>query len=64
PLWGYCDDTSRNIWKKWNKHNSILISLAGLNPKKAHLLYNVVFLVTSNLANPLEMFDTVVEFFK
>ncbi|KAJ7878455.1 hypothetical protein B0H13DRAFT_1631178 [Mycena leptocephala] len=36
------------------------MSLAGLDPKKAHLLYNVIFLATSNLAHPLEMFDSVV----
>ncbi|KAJ6477093.1 hypothetical protein C8R47DRAFT_985146 [Mycena vitilis] len=62
PVWFYCDDTSGNISKKWNKHNSLLMSLAGLDPKKAHLLYNVIFLATSNLAHPLEMFDAVVEF--
>ncbi|KAJ6484648.1 hypothetical protein C8R45DRAFT_1147453 [Mycena sanguinolenta] len=62
PLWSYCDDTSGNVSKKWNKHNSILMYLAGLDPKKAHLLYNVIFLATSNLAHPLEMFDSVVEF--
>ncbi|KAJ6508136.1 hypothetical protein C8R45DRAFT_1167703 [Mycena sanguinolenta] len=64
PLWSYCDDTSGNVSKKWNKHNSILMSLAGLDPKRAHLLYNVIFLATSNLAHPLEMFDSVVEFLK
>ncbi|KAF7339159.1 hypothetical protein MVEN_01993000 [Mycena venus] len=61
PIWFYCDDTSGNVSKKWNKHNSLLISLAGLEPDKAHLLYNVLFLATSNLASPLEMFDAVIE---
>ncbi|KAJ7278158.1 hypothetical protein C8J57DRAFT_1126069, partial [Mycena rebaudengoi] len=64
PVWVYCDDTSGNISKKWNKHNSILMSLAGLDSKKAHLLYNVIFLATSNLAHPLEMFEAVVEALK
>ncbi|KAJ7252875.1 hypothetical protein C8J57DRAFT_1660976 [Mycena rebaudengoi] len=64
PLWVYCDDTFGNISKKWNKHNSILMSLAGLDAKKAHLLYNVIFLATSNLAHLLEMFDAVVEALK
>ncbi|KAJ7138522.1 hypothetical protein C8R43DRAFT_1132056 [Mycena crocata] len=64
PVWVYCDDTSGNISKKWNKHNSILMSLAGLDSEKAHLLYNVIFLATSNLAHPLEMFDAVVEALK
>lgn len=61
PLWFYCDDTSGNVSKKWNKHNSLLISLAGLAPDKAHLLYNVLFLATSNLASPLEMFEAVIK---
>ncbi|KAJ7432037.1 hypothetical protein FB451DRAFT_984978, partial [Mycena latifolia] len=64
PVWVYCDDTSGNVSKKWNKHNSILMSLAGLDSEKAHLLYNVIFLATSNLAHPLEMFDAVVEMLK
>ncbi|KAH9941369.1 hypothetical protein B0H21DRAFT_780213 [Amylocystis lapponica] len=29
-MWLYCDDTSGNSSKKWNKHNSILLTLAGL----------------------------------
>ncbi|KAF8150578.1 hypothetical protein B0H34DRAFT_801520 [Crassisporium funariophilum] len=28
PLWLYCDDTSGNQSKKWNKHNSFLFTLA------------------------------------
>ncbi|KAJ7714681.1 hypothetical protein B0H14DRAFT_2176025, partial [Mycena olivaceomarginata] len=60
PLWFYCDNTSGNVSKKWNKHKSLLVSLAGLAPDKAHLLYNVLFLATSNLASPLEMFDAII----
>ncbi|KAG2750187.1 hypothetical protein P692DRAFT_201906126 [Suillus brevipes Sb2] len=30
PLWLYCDDTSGNLSKKWNKHNSFLFTPAGL----------------------------------
>ncbi|KAF9030139.1 hypothetical protein BDZ89DRAFT_1245386 [Hymenopellis radicata] len=61
PLWVYCDDTSGNVSKKWNKHNSILFTLAGLSPKLVHLLTNIHFLATSNVAPPLEMFDAVVK---
>ncbi|KAL0066643.1 hypothetical protein AAF712_006245 [Marasmius tenuissimus] len=31
PVWMYCDDTSGNVLKKWNKHNSFLFTLAGLS---------------------------------
>ncbi|KAL1661798.1 hypothetical protein GGF50DRAFT_60307 [Schizophyllum commune] len=61
PIWVYCDDTSGNSSKKWNKHNSILFTLAGLPPRLAHLLYNIHFLSTSNLAAPLEMFEQLVK---
>jgi hypothetical protein len=30
PIWLYCDDTSGNLTKKWNKHNSFLFTPAGL----------------------------------
>ncbi|KAJ7865746.1 hypothetical protein B0H14DRAFT_2573734 [Mycena olivaceomarginata] len=30
PIWMYCDDTSGNVSKKWNKHNSFLFTPAGL----------------------------------
>ncbi|KAL1738896.1 hypothetical protein HDZ31DRAFT_78005, partial [Schizophyllum fasciatum] len=61
PIWAYCDDTSGNMSKKWNKHNSLLFTLAGLPPELAHLLYNIHFLATSNIASPLEMFEALVE---
>ncbi|KAJ7246761.1 hypothetical protein C8J57DRAFT_726125 [Mycena rebaudengoi] len=59
PLWTYCDDTSGNVSKKWNKHNSILFTLAGLPREYSQMLYNVHFIVTSNLAPPLEMMEAV-----
>ena len=49
-MWLYCDDTSGNLSKKWNKHNSILFTAAGLPNDQAHLEYNVHFLATSNIA--------------
>ena len=61
PIWLYCDDTSGNSSKKWNKHNSYLFTAAGLPHALAHLEYNVHFLATSNLAPPLEMLDGIVE---
>ncbi|KAJ3008869.1 hypothetical protein NUW54_g2991 [Trametes sanguinea] len=55
PLWMYCDDTSGNLSKKWNEHNSMLMTPAGLHAFMIH------FLMTSNLAPPLEMLDGIVE---
>ncbi|KAF7964522.1 hypothetical protein HWV62_6259 [Athelia sp. TMB] len=61
PIWFYCDDTSGNMSKKWNKHNSLLFTFAGLPREYAEVIYNIHFLATSNLAQPLEMFEAVVE---
>lgn len=59
PVWLYCDDTSGNTSKKWNKHNSILFTLAGLPRSHVQLFYNVHFIATSNIASPLEMAEYV-----
>ncbi|KAJ7239146.1 hypothetical protein C8J57DRAFT_1086540 [Mycena rebaudengoi] len=59
PLWPYCDDTSGNVSKKWNKHNSILFTLAGLPRSYTQMLYNVHYITTSNIAPPLEMMEAV-----
>lgn len=61
PIWLYCDDTSGNLSKKWNKHNSFLFTPAGLPQTAVHQEYNVHFLCTSNLAPPLEMLDGIVD---
>ncbi|CAK5277165.1 unnamed protein product [Mycena citricolor] len=61
PMWLYCDDTSGNVSKKWNKHNSFLMTPAGLNRHESQKEFNIHFLCTSNLAPPLEMMDGVVE---
>ncbi|KAI0353117.1 hypothetical protein OH77DRAFT_1522874 [Trametes cingulata] len=61
PLWLYCDDTSGNTSKKWNKHNSLLFTLAGLPRSLVHLMYNIHYLATSNIASPLEMMEQLVE---
>ncbi|KAF7329338.1 hypothetical protein MKEN_00195000 [Mycena kentingensis (nom. inval.)] len=61
PVWFYCDDTSGNTSKKWNKHNSFLFTAAGLPRKYVHREYNIHFLATSNVAPVLEMFDGIVD---
>jgi hypothetical protein len=57
----YCDDTSGNVSKKWNEHNSFLMTPAGLPREHSQKEYNIHFLCTSNLARPLEMLDGIVE---
>ncbi|RXW18687.1 hypothetical protein EST38_g7167 [Candolleomyces aberdarensis] len=44
PIWLYCDDTSGNLSKKWNTHNSFLFTPAGLPQSEAQKEYNVHFL--------------------
>lgn len=61
PIWLYCDDTSGNVSKKWNEHNSFLFTPAGLPREHAQKEYNIHYLSTSNIAPPLEMLDGIVE---
>ncbi|KAG6819617.1 hypothetical protein H0H93_010245 [Arthromyces matolae] len=61
PMWLYCDDTSGNSSKKWNKHNSFLFTPAGLPREYVHQEYNIHFLCTSNIAPPLEMLGGIVD---
>ncbi|KZP26247.1 hypothetical protein FIBSPDRAFT_732946, partial [Athelia psychrophila] len=61
PIWLYCDDTSGNLSKRWNKHNSFLFTAAGLPHDMTHYEYFVHFLCTSNIAPPLEMLDGIVD---
>ncbi|KAJ6583660.1 hypothetical protein B0H10DRAFT_2168146 [Mycena sp. CBHHK59/15] len=61
PIWLYCDDTSGNTSKKWNKHNSFLFTAAGLPRQYVHRESNIHFLATSNIAPPLEMLDGIVD---
>ncbi|KAF7362836.1 hypothetical protein MVEN_00633400 [Mycena venus] len=61
PMWVYCDDTSGNVSKKWNEHNSFLMTPAGLPQEESQKEYNIHFLCTSNLARPLEMLDRIVD---
>jgi hypothetical protein len=59
PIWLYCDDTSGNRSKKWNKHHSWLFTAAGLPRRHVHRESNVHFLGTSNVASAMEMLDGV-----
>ncbi|KIY48737.1 hypothetical protein FISHEDRAFT_42751, partial [Fistulina hepatica ATCC 64428] len=61
PIWMYCDDTSGNMSKRWNEHNSFLFIPAGLPRLHAQREYNIHFLSTSNTAPPLEMLDGIVD---
>ncbi|KIK49825.1 hypothetical protein GYMLUDRAFT_253531 [Collybiopsis luxurians FD-317 M1] len=61
PIWMYCDDTSGNVSKKWNEHNSFLFTAAGLPRAESSKEYNVHFLCTSNTALPLEMLDGIID---
>lgn len=61
PIWLYCDDTSGNTSKKWNKRNSILFTTAALAREHIQQEYNVHFLCTSNTAPPLEMLEGIVD---
>ncbi|KAJ3859097.1 hypothetical protein EV359DRAFT_68458 [Lentinula novae-zelandiae] len=61
PIWLYCDDTSGNVSKRWNKHNSFLFTTAGLPRSESSKEYNVHFLATSNSAPPLEMLDGITD---
>lgn len=61
PIWMYCDNTSGNLSKKWNEHNSFLFTPAGLPREQSQKEFNIHFLSTSNIAPPLEMLDGIVE---
>jgi hypothetical protein len=61
PIWLWCDDTSGNSSKKWNKHNSYLMTFAGLPRHMQQQAFNIHFLSTSNIASPLEMMEGIAE---
>ncbi|KAJ7861865.1 hypothetical protein B0H13DRAFT_1454030, partial [Mycena leptocephala] len=61
PLWLYYDDTSGNLSKKWNEHNSFLFTPAGLPHEQSQKEFNIHFLSTSNIAPPLEMLDGILD---
>jgi hypothetical protein len=45
PIWLYCDDTSGNLSKKWNEHNSFLFTPAGLPREESQKDYNITYLL-------------------
>ncbi|KAA1100370.1 hypothetical protein PGTUg99_023983 [Puccinia graminis f. sp. tritici] len=61
PLNMYCDDTSGNKSKKWNKHISYYFTLSGLPPKISNQQFNCHFLCTSNIAGALDLGEIVVQ---
>ncbi|KAJ7782126.1 hypothetical protein B0H14DRAFT_2400905, partial [Mycena olivaceomarginata] len=42
PLWMYRDNTSGNVSKKWNEHNSFLVTPAGLPREESLKEYNIL----------------------
>jgi hypothetical protein len=60
PIWLYCDDTSGNVSKKWNCHNSVLFALAGLPSTRSNHPFDIHFVTTSNELSPTELFAGVV----
>ena len=61
PIALYSDDTSGNVSKQFNKHNSFYFTLAGLPPRISNQEYNCHFLATSNLATVGEISDLIVD---
>ncbi|KAJ7223860.1 hypothetical protein B0H12DRAFT_1213067 [Mycena haematopus] len=57
PLWMYCDDTSGNVSKKWNEHNSFLVTPAGLPREESQKEYNIHFLSTQAQENGVWAWD-------
>ncbi|KAI6023459.1 hypothetical protein EDC04DRAFT_2869548 [Pisolithus marmoratus] len=60
-IWLYCDNTSGNTSKKWNKHNLFLFTAAGLPCVMVHKESSIHFLATSNIAPPLGMLDGIMD---
>ncbi|KAI6107639.1 hypothetical protein EDD16DRAFT_1694913 [Pisolithus croceorrhizus] len=60
-IWLYCNDTSSNMSKKWNKHNSFLFTATGLPHVMVHKESSIHFLATSNIVPPLEMLDGIMD---
>ncbi|KAA1106853.1 hypothetical protein PGTUg99_020771 [Puccinia graminis f. sp. tritici] len=60
PITLYCDDTSGNQSKRWNKHVSFYFTLSGLPPSMSNQQYNCHYLTTSNKANAMELAGPIV----
>ncbi|KAH8914607.1 hypothetical protein BT69DRAFT_1232065, partial [Atractiella rhizophila] len=61
PFVLYCDDSSGNISKKWDKHISALMTLAGLPNQIQQQEFNVHFIGTSNIVSATELLEGIVE---
>jgi hypothetical protein len=56
----YCDDTSGNQSKRWNKHVSFFFTLSGLAPQLTNQYFNCHYLTTSNSAGAMELARPIV----
>ncbi|EHS64758.1 uncharacterized protein PGTG_22477 [Puccinia graminis f. sp. tritici CRL 75-36-700-3] len=63
PVTLYCDDTSGNTSKQFNKHVSFYFTLSGLPPHVSNQEFNCHFLSTSNIGSALEIAEQVVDEF-
>ncbi|KNZ57692.1 hypothetical protein VP01_2098g2 [Puccinia sorghi] len=61
PITLYSDDTSGNVSKQFNKHNSFYFTLSGLPPEISNQEYNCHFLSTSNVATVGEMGELIID---
>ncbi|KAH8921491.1 hypothetical protein BT69DRAFT_1206084, partial [Atractiella rhizophila] len=61
PLVLYCDDSSGNVSKRWNKHISALMTIAGLPHQLQQQEFNIHFIGTSNNVSATELLEGVVE---
>ncbi|KAH8923881.1 hypothetical protein BT69DRAFT_1333485 [Atractiella rhizophila] len=60
PIVLYADDTSGNRSKKWNKHQTFLMTLAGLPNKMQQQEFCIQFLGTTNVGSVLELLEGIV----
>jgi hypothetical protein len=61
PIILYSDDTSGNRGKKWNKHDTWYLRLAGLPFNLSQQHYHIHFLATSNICNSMEMARGIID---
>jgi hypothetical protein len=55
PITLYCDDTSGNQSKRWNKHVSFFFTLSGLAPRMTNQNFHCHYVTTSNVANVVHL---------
>ncbi|KIY43177.1 hypothetical protein FISHEDRAFT_78686 [Fistulina hepatica ATCC 64428] len=59
PIWMYCNDTSGNVSKRWNEHNSFLFTPSGLPPPPLEMLDGIVDQLESLQRNSVWAWDCV-----